>query len=538
MELTQSASWHALQHHYSAIAPLPLRELFNQQPERFQCFSLNAANLFLDYSKNRITTETMRLLTELAHACDLATHIEQLFSGFPVNTTEQRPALHTALRDLDGPPLLLDGHNITTQVLHSLEQMQQALEQLESGAWSGYDDQAFRDVIHIGIGGSHLGPLLASQALNSYHTGRWRCQYVSSIDATQLHDALVGLNPATTLFVIASKSFTTQETSENAARAKQWLLQSAPAGAQWQRHFIATTANAAKARDAGLLPDRILPLAEWVGGRYSLWSSVGFPLVLSIGMEAFKTLLAGAAVMDAHFRHSPFTENMPVILALLGIWYIDFFGTATQAILPYDYRLRSLPRYLQQLDMESNGKHVHNDGSRVTYATAPITFGDVGTDSQHSFHQLLFQGTHTVPCDFIATRTPSQPLLLAHCFAQSRALMNGKTEAEANAELRAKGYDDARIHALAPHQTIAGNQPSNTILLDELTPYTLGTLLALYEHKTFVQGVIWGIDSFDQWGVELGKHMAQALLPYLTTSASPTDLDSSTMGLLDYVRLG
>lgn len=525
--------------HYHALSEKSLNQLFAEDPTRFQHFSLEAASLFLDYSKNHITEKTLELLIAFAETQHLSTQITHLFSGQPINNTEKRPALHTALRDPNHQSLYVNNIDITPDIHQSLETMTQWVEQLHHGHWLGYSQKPITDIVHIGIGGSHLGPLLATEALASYHKSLC-CYFVSSVDQTELDTVLQKLNPETTLFILASKTFTTQETLLVADSAKTWVLKSA--GSQnTSTHFIATTAHTEKALAYGIAPQYILPLWDWVGGRYSVWSAIGLAIALHTDITTFKQFLAGAFAMDQHFRTAPFNANMPVILGLLGFWYIQFFKTTAHAILPYDYHLRSLPRYLQQLDMESNGKCVQKNGQPVTGLTAPVLFGEMGTNGQHSFHQLLFQGTHLIPCDFIATlktntSTKNHTVLLAHCLAQSRGLMIGKSAAEIQDELIKQGCDPKTALALAPHKAISGNKPSNTILLSQLTPYTLGALIALYEHKIFVQGILWGINSFDQWGVELGKEIAKELLDDLSHQKQNTHHDSSTSGLTEYIR--
>ncbi len=524
--------------HYHQIAPLQMQQLFAQDPFRFQRFSLEAAGLMLDYSKNRITEKTLDSLIGFAEAMDLPQKIEDLFSGKPLNTTEKRPALHTALRNPDGQPLSIDNTNITEEIKQTLLTMEKWVTQLRNRQWLGYAKKPLTHFVHLGIGGSHLGPFMVNEALASndkFPHGH----FVASADPIELDTLLKKLNPETTLFIIASKTFTTQETLATARRAKAWLL--ASAGTQdISPHFIALTANREKAVKLGISPELILPLWDWVGGRFSVWSAIGLPIALKIGMPQFRQLLMGAYHMDQHFRTAPLQNNMPVILGLLSFWYTRFFNTQAQAVLPYDYRLRSLPRYLQQLDMESNGKQVQKNGEPVDGLTAPVLFGEIGTNGQHSFHQLLFQGTHLIPCDFIASIKAAAPfedraILLAHCLAQSSALMLGKSAETIQAELIEQGYDAQLATTLATHKTIPGNQPSNTILLNELTPETLGALMALYEHKVFVQGVLWNINSFDQWGVELGKNVAEGLFASLTRQECYTHHDASTKGLLDYI---
>lgn len=531
---------HVLQRHYAELADIHLSTLFNEDSLRFERFSLKAAGLFLDYSKNCITEQSLQHLIQFALTRELPAQIEALFSGQIVNATEARPALHTALRDPSGQPIVVNGKNIVPEINHSLSLMEKIVGLLTTGSWLGYNQLPITDVVHIGIGGSHLGPLLVCEALNSYPKTPLNCHFVASVDACELDGVLRHLDPRTTLFILASKTFTTQETLATADRAKAWLLNNI-SDIDISRHFLATTAQVDNALSYGIAADCILPFWEWVGGRYSVWSTIGLPIALQYGMATFKELLAGAYDMDMHFRHTPYTTNMPVILGLLGFWYGTFFNATAQAILPYDFNLRSLPRYLQQLDMESNGKRVQKNGQPVEFPTAPVIFGEIGTNGQHSFHQLLFQGTHFIPSDFIATLASSNTqsdhaILLSHCFAQSRALMLGKSADIAQAELIQQGYDLQTATQLALHKAIPGNCPSNTLLIEKLTPHTLGALMALYEHKIFVQGVLWNINSFDQWGVELGKGIAKDILATLQQQKVNSNYDASTTGLVNYVQ--
>lgn len=529
-----------LHDHHTVLSKTPMRQLFADDPERFQTFSCEAAGLFLDYSKNRIVPTTLQLLIDLAQGADLQGYMDALLSGQNINFTEHRPALHTALRDPSDVPLYVSETNIKPHIKHALNKMRDITIQLQSRNWKGYSDKPLTHVVHIGIGGSHLGPKIVVEALSDHvaKTGV-AIDFVSSLDATELEQVLKNSDPETTLFIIASKTFTTQETLVNAERARQWLQNAAGPNADLSHHFIATTAAPELAIKWGVTKDYILPSWDWVGGRYSLWSTMGLPIAIAIGMNNFELLLAGAHEMDKHFQETEFSTNMPIILGLLSFWNAAFFKVSAHAVLPYDYRLRSLPHHLQQLSMESNGKSVHYDGSAVTGLTAPILFGEKGTEGQHSFYQLLLQGTHVVSCDFIATlrhhaSEAEQPLLLAHCFAQSQALMMGKTAEEVIATLQKQGYTQHQAAKIAPHKVVKGNQPSNTILMHELTPRTLGALLALYEHKTFVEGVLWYINSFDQWGVELGKEIAKDIAKSLLGRDDTLRFDASTQGLIEW----
>ncbi|MDF3054386.1 MAG: pgi [Gammaproteobacteria bacterium] len=531
-----------LQIHHTKISQLHMRQLFERDANRFAIFSLQAPHIFLDYAKNRIVPDTLQLLLKFAENINLSEHIEALFSGKHVNVTEHKPALHTALRDPNDAPLYIDGINIKDNIRDALGMMRYFVSELHKGLWKGYNGEAVKDVIHLGIGGSHLGPMMGVQALGHVFHSKWqgKCHFVSGLDATELDELLKDLNPNTTLFIIASKTFTTQETLINAQRARKWISDAA-SGKDITNHFVGITAQIENAVSWGIPKSHIFPLWDWVGGRYSLWSSMGLPIAIMIGMDQFQALLAGATDMDEHFRHTAFAENMPVILALLSFWYIVFFKSSAHAVLPYDHRLRALPHYLQQLSMESNGKSVQCNGTSVNMPTAPVLFGGKGTEGQHSFYQLLLQGTHLIPCDFIATLRhhgpeTKQPLLLSHCLAQSRALMLGKTKQEVIASLLKQGYTEKNAKKCAPHRVIIGNQPSNTLIISTLTPQTLGALIALYEHKTFVEGILWSINSFDQYGVELGKELAEDIKQRLIENDETLKFDASTEGLLAYCK--
>ncbi len=528
-----SHAWQALTEHRNQTVNLQIKEQFALNPKRFSDFSLRAAGIFLDYSKNRITQDTIRLLCDLAIAAKLSPHREAMFRGDKINTTEKRSVLHTALRDLD--------NNVTPEgklVQKELQHVAEFVSSVHSGEWRGYSGKVITDVVHIGIGGSDLGPAMVVMALEPYATNI-RVHFVSNIDATHISETLKYLDQETTLFVIASKTFTTQETLANALSAKRWLLSKASSEKDAILHnFIGVTANPERAVQFGIGRDNVFPFWDWVGGRFSLWSTIGLTIALALGMDNFYELLRGAHDMDEHFRNAPLAENMPVILALLGIWNINFLGAETLAVVPYDQYLYLLPSYLQQLDMESNGKHVSLDGSLITHKTAPVIWGTVGSNSQHSLHQLLMQGTHLVPVDFIIPIHSHNPigdhhmLLYANCLAQSQALMCGRNESEIVLELQGQKMSQEEISSLLPHKIILGNIPSNTIVMDKIDPRTLGALIALYEHKIFVQGVIWQINSFDQWGVELGKHLAGKLVPMLQGEKDLSGLDGSTEGLV------
>jgi glucose-6-phosphate isomerase len=535
----ESSAWQALHHHHRLAAGFNLRELFAADPGRFEKFSVPCGDILFDYSKHLATDETLRLLVALARQCVLPEWIERLFRGERINNTENRAALHTALRSRE--PVSLDGRNVVADVEKMRAAMQRFCAEVWNGTRRGSSDRAFSDVVNIGIGGSDLGPAFVCEALAPYARAQPRLHFVSNVDGAHLAGVLKELAPETTLFIVASKTFTTQETLANARTARAWIaaaLGDKAAG----RHFAAVTANAAAAREFGIDAGALFEFWDWVGGRYSLWSAVGLPIALAIGMERFDELLSGARETDEHFRSAPFERNAPVLAGLLGVWYINCFGAATHAVLPYDQRLRRLPEYLQQLEMESNGKRIARDGTPVTRATAPVIFGAPGTNGQHAFYQLLHQGTRLIPADFIACCRSHHEfpghhaMLLANFFAQTQALAMGKTAAEAEADLKAQGLDSAQIARALPHRVFPGNRPTTSILLPTLDPRALGALIAFYEHKTFVQSVIWNINAFDQWGVELGKELAGRLLPELEGDQPVASHDVSTNGLIDHYK--
>ncbi len=537
--LTDSPAWRALSAHRTAIAPVSLRELFADDAARFTEFSLGTGPLLLDYSKNALTRETLRLLFALARQCGVEHQRDAMFAGERINHTEDRAVLHVALRNRSARPVIIDGQDVMPAVRAVLARMHTFSEAVRSGAATGHTGQRITDVVNIGIGGSDLGPLMVTEALKSFaDPARLRSHFVSNVDATHLVETLRGLDPARTLFIVASKTFTTQETMTNAASARAWLVGRLGDDSAVARHFAAVSTNIPATSAFGIAPDRVFEFWDWVGGRYSLWSAIGLPIALAVGMDRFEELLDGAHAMDEHFRTAPLERNMPAILALVGIWHVDFAGCATHAVLPYDQYLHRLPAFLQQLDMESNGKRVDRDGRPVDYATGPVLWGEPGTNGQHAFFQLLHQGTQIVPADFIAAIEGHHALgehhrlLLANCLAQTQALAFGKTEAEALAELLGLGMSRDAAQRLAPYKAFPGNRPTNTILLDRLTPASLGALIALYEHKVFVQGAVWNIDSFDQWGVELGKQLAGRIARALAEGAAAPGMDASTAGLL------
>ncbi len=536
-----AAAFQALQSHHADARHWQLRDLFNEHPARFADFSVEAADLFLDYSKNRLNDTTMQLLFSLARERGIEPRRDAMFAGEKINTTERRAVLHTALRAPRDTMLRVDERNVIADVHAVLDRIQPFTERVRSGLWLGYGGKAITDIVNIGIGGSYLGPKMACQALRAYAHPRLTMHFVSNVDGNDLDALLQKVNPETTLFIIASKTFTTLETMMNAHSARTWFLTHG-AATDLPKHFVAVSTNTDAVRAFGIDPENMFPFWDWVGGRYSIWSAIGLPVALAIGFDNFRQFLAGGHAMDQHFRSAPLEQNMPVILALIGVWYRNFFDSTSLSIAPYHQDLSDFPGYLQQLDMESNGKRVAVDGTALDAASCPVVWGDVGTNGQHAYFQLLHQGTDVIPVDFIAALKPGHGLaghhaaLLANCFAQSEAFMRGKTSGEARAEMQAQHMTAADIDALAPHKTFPGNRPSNTILMDALTPATLGALVALYEHKTFVQGVLWGVNSFDQWGVELGKVLAKNIQSELTGVPQPDRHDSSTNGLIARAR--
>lgn len=539
MNLMDTPEWRALQEHYETVKNLHLREAFAADAGRFADLSVQHGDILADFSKNRITKETVVLLCNLARARGVAEATAGMFSGEIINSTENRAVLHTALRRRKDDTVKVAGENVIPEIHRVLEKVREFSDGVHSGAKCGYTGKQFTDVVNIGIGGSDLGPKLVCESLKFYAKRDLKVHFVSNIDATHLAETLRLCNPETTLFIVASKTFTTEETMTNARSARAWFLESGGATPEdVQHHFAAVSTNFAATTQFGIAPDNVFVFWDWVGGRYSLWSAIGLSIALAVGYENFEQLLAGARSMDEHFVSAPFEQNIPVLAAMIGVWYINFFDAESHAVLPYDEYLRLLPAFLQQLDMESNGKSVTRSGGAVSAHTAPVIWGQPGTDSQHSFFQLLHQGTRFVSCDFIAAAQPLNKMgdhherLLANFFAQTEALLRGKTADEARAELILSGMkpDDAEL--LVPHKVFAGNHPSTTLLIKRLTPFALGALLALYEHKVFVQGVIWGINSFDQWGVELGKQLAKAIFPELQSAENVGNHDSSTLGLI------
>ncbi|MCU7927281.1 MAG: glucose-6-phosphate isomerase [Candidatus Thiodiazotropha sp. (ex Dulcina madagascariensis)] len=539
-EINQTDEWAALIKHWSEIEPLQMRDLFQEGAERSEQMSIRQCGILLDYSKNRITTRTMKLLLALAQAADVDGWRRRMFSGERLNITENRAVLHVALRNRSGLPIWFDGEDVMPGVNAVLEKMEAFSESVRSGEWKGFTGKPITDVVNIGIGGSNLGPLMVCEALKHYQKPDLRLHFVSNVDSTHILETVKPLNPETTLFIVASKTFTTQETLTNAHTARDWLLGRLKDEAAVASHFVAISINHEKVSEFGIDIANMFEFWDWVGGRYSLWSAIGLPIALAIGMQRFYELLQGANEMDEHFLHADLSENMPVIMALLGIWYADFAQARTHAILPYDQFLRYLPDYLQQADMESNGKRVTRFGRPVSYPTGPVIWGTAGTDGQHAFYQLIHQGTQMIPCDFIIPVNSHNESgdhhhkLFANCLAQTEALMRGKTRTEAREEMEQAGLAPEKIVDLLPHRIFPGNRPTNTLLIDKITPSRLGSLIALYEHKIFVQGVIWQVNSFDQWGVELGKQLAGVILPELLDVNRASIHDSSTRGLITY----
>ncbi|MFQ3597851.1 MAG: glucose-6-phosphate isomerase [Chloroherpetonaceae bacterium] len=540
-DLTKLNAWKALQQHYKQAKKHHLRDLFEEDRKRFEKFSVRFGDLLLDYSKNRITSETMKLLFQLAREAKVKKGIEKMFSGEKINFTENRAVLHIALRNRSKRAIYVDGNDVMPAVRAELSKMKTFSEYVRSGKWKGYTGKAISDVVNIGIGGSDLGPLMVSEALKPYGS-KLNVHFVSNVDGTHIAETLKKVNPETTLFLIASKTFTTQETMTNAQTAKRWFLEVAKDESAVAKHFAALSTNAKAVAEFGIDTKNMFGFWDWVGGRYSLWSAIGLSIALFIGFENFEELLQGAFEMDEHFRTTPLEKNLPVILALLGIWYNNFFGAETYALLPYDQYLHRFAAYFQQGDMESNGKRITRSGEVVGYQTGQIVWGEPGTNGQHAFYQLIHQGTKLIPCDFLAPAISHNPIgehhaiLLSNFFAQTEALMKGKTEKEVRKELEAKGLKKKEIEKLLPHKVFEGNRPTNSILFKQLTPKTLGSLIAMYEHKIFVQSVIWNINAFDQWGVELGKELAKAILPELKDETPVKTHDASTNGLINHYK--
>lgn len=544
--LTTLPVWQKLCQHEKSIVSTHMRDLFAADKNRFEKYSLKFDDILFDFSKHRITDETLPLLMQLAREANIEGWRDRMFAGEKINITENRAVLHTALRNRSNTPVYVDGHDVMPDVNAVLAQMRIFSTKVRNGEWKGYTGKPITDIVNIGIGGSDLGPVMVCDALKPYASPALQVHFVSNIDGAHLMRAIEKCNPETTLFIVASKTFTTQETMTNATSARTWFLASANEDTHVAKHFVALSTNAKAVQEFGIDINNMFAFWDWVGGRYSLWSAIGLSIALYVGMDNFEALLEGAHEMDNHFRTAPLEQNIPVIMALIGIWYNNFFHVDTNAILPYDQGMARFPAYLQQADMESNGKFICRDGKRIQYKTGPVIWGEAGTNGQHAFYQLIHQGTQIVPCDFLMPvhshyaigkhGYAHHKILLANFLAQTQALMLGKTRDEARAELEKQGMSGEALEQLLPHKVFEGNRPSTSILFDKVTPNTLGKLIALYEHKIFVQGMVWDINSYDQWGVEYGKQIAQEILPLLTNDAEITNFDSSTNGLINYTK--
>lgn len=544
--LTQFPAWQKLCAHQKSVAPLHMRDLFAADAKRFEKYSLKFADILFDYSKHRITDETLPLLFQMAREANIEQWRDKMFTGEKINITENRAVLHTALRNRSNTPVYVDGKDVMPDVNAVLKQMRDFSEKVRDGSWKGFTGKRITDIVNIGIGGSDLGPVMVCDALKPYASPELNIHFVSNIDGAHLMRALEKCKPETTLFIVASKTFTTQETMTNATTARTWFLESAKDNSHVAKHFVALSTNAKAVADFGIDTANMFAFWDWVGGRYSLWSAIGLSIALYVGMDNFEALLDGAHEMDNHFKTAPLEQNMPVILALIGIWYNNFFHVDTHAILPYDQGMARFPAYMQQADMESNGKFICRDGTRVQYKTGPVIWGEAGTNGQHAFYQLIHQGTQIVPADFLMPvhshyaigkhGYAHHKILLANFFAQTQSLMLGKTKEEARTELETQGLSGDELEKLLPHKVFEGNRPTTSILFDKLMPNTLGKLIALYEHKIFVQGILWDINSYDQWGVEYGKQIAKQILPQLISDEKVSNYDSSTNGLINYTK--
>lgn len=538
---TSTDAWRLLEEKFDRTKDVQMSEQFKQDPSRFDKMSIRFEDILVDFSKNRIDENTLELLLQLAKECDLKSSIASMFGGEHINQTEDRAVMHVALRNRGDEPVLVDGKNVMPDVREVLSQMEDFSESVRSGDWKGYTGKPITDIVNIGIGGSDLGPVMVTEALKPYASPSIKPHFVSNVDGTHIAETLKELNPETTLFLIASKTFTTQETMTNANSAREWFLTKGDEQ-DIAKHFVAISTNTEKVAEFGIDTRNMFQFWDWVGGRYSLWSAIGLSIACTIGFRNFEQLLEGAYAMDEHFRKEPFKTNIPVVLALLGIWYTNFYGAETEAILAYDQYLHRFAAYFQQGNMESNGKYVGRNGSKVSYQTGPVIWGEPGTNGQHAFYQLIHQGTKLIPCDFLAPAKSHNALgdhhkiLLSNFFAQTEALMNGKNRDVVRAELKSSDLTDEQIEYLVPFKVFEGNRPTNSILFKELNPRTLGSLIAMYEHKIFVQGVIWNIFSFDQWGVELGKQLAKEILPELDDSVEVKSHDSSTNGLINQYK--
>ena len=545
-QINQSPIWQSLNQHKKDIESISLREMFKSDPNRFNHFHIQFNDLLLDYSKHRISKETISLLVKLAKEADVEGWRNRMFEGEKINSTEHRAVLHTALRNQNISPIISDGEDVMPKVKNVLKKMRRFSEEVRSGQWKGFTGKAITSVINIGIGGSDLGPAMVCQALKAYGSKTITPYFVSNVDGADLSQALEKCNPETTLFVIASKTFTTQETMTNAFSARDWFLKAAKDNQHIKKHFVALSTNQHVVSEFGIDTENMFEFWDWVGGRYSLWSAIGLSIALYIGMDGFEDLLKGGFEMDEHFKTAPIEQNIPMMMGLLGIWYINFFNFPTHAILAYDQGLSKLAPYLQQADMESNGKFINRDGEHIDFHTGPVIWGEVGTNGQHAFYQLLHQGTEIVPADFIMPIESQYALgkdgnehhkiLLSNFIAQTQSLMLGKTYNEARAEIEKQGYEGEDIESFIPQKTFEGNRPTSSILFKKLTPKTLGQIIAMYEHKIFTQGIIWNINSFDQWGVEYGKQIAKQVLPKLSEKTPTDNFDSSTNGLINYIK--
>ncbi len=545
-QINQSPIWQALNQHKKDIESISLREMFKSDPERFNQFHIQFNDLLLDYSKHHISKETISLLVKLAKEVDLENWRDRMFEGEKINSTEHRAVLHTALRNQNQTPIMSDGEDVMPKVKNVLKKMRRFSEEVRSGQWKGFTGKPITNVINIGIGGSDLGPAMVCQALKPYGSETITPHFVSNVDGADLSQALEKCNPETTLFIVASKTFTTQETMTNAFSARDWFLKTAKDNQHIKKHFVALSTNQHVVSQFGIDTENMFEFWDWVGGRYSLWSAIGLSIALYIGMDSFEELLKGGFEMDEHFKTAPIEQNIPMMMGLLGVWNINFFNFPTHAILAYDQGLSKLASYLQQADMESNGKFINRDGERIDFHTGPVLWGEVGTNGQHAFYQLLHQGTEIVPADFIIPieshyaigkdGNEHHKILLANFIAQTQSLMLGKSYDEARAEIEKQGFEGEDIESFIPQKTFEGNRPTSSILFQKLTPKTLGQLIAMYEHKIFTQGIIWNINSFDQWGVEYGKQIAKQVLPKLSEKTPTHDFDSSTNGLINYIK--
>ena len=539
MNPSQTTAWNKLSSHFIEMEEQTIASLFAENPERFNKFSCYFEDTLIDYSKNRISETTIQLLTDLASECGLKEAISSMFTGEKINHTEKRSVLHTALRNRLNTPVFVDGKDVMPEINQVFDKMKSFSNKVHSGEWKGYSGKKIENIVNIGIGGSDLGPVMVTEALKHYKAEGIETYFVSNIDGTHIAETLKKVNPETTLFLVASKTFTTQETMTNAHSASSWLVDYYKDKKAIAHHFVALSTNKTAVEAFGIDPNNMFEFWDWVGGRYSLWSAIGLSIALTIGFDHFEQLLEGAHAMDKHFANTSFDKNIPVILALIGIWYNNFYGHESEAILPYDQYMHRFAAYFQQGNMESNGKYVDNNGSKISYQTGPIIWGEPGTNGQHAFYQLIHQGTKIIPCDFIAPAISHNPIgdhhpkLMANFFAQTEALMNGKSNNEVLNELKAQGLSEEEIKKLAPYKIFEGNRPTNSILLKKITPRSLGSLIAMYEHKIFVQGIIWNINSFDQWGVELGKQLAGNILPELKDNAKIASHDTSTNGLIN-----